>query len=104
MGFFSIERVNFGLDEQKAATEKFIRRWRLEPTDPVAYARGELVEPVKPITYYIDPATPVRWRGAVKRGVEKHKRLMHLHGDRAGFTICRRSAGFVRERMAHIHI
>jgi hypothetical protein len=26
--------------------------------DPVAYAKGELVEPIKPIVYYIDPATP----------------------------------------------
>ena len=48
-------RVNYGLDEQKAATETFITRWRLEPKDPAAYARGELVEPIKPIVYYIDP-------------------------------------------------
>ena len=70
LGFFTVQRVNFGLDEQKAVTERFIRRWRLEPSDPQAYARGELVDPVKPITYYVDPATPERWRGAVKRGVE----------------------------------
>src|SRR5690606_3273663 len=55
VGYFSIERVNFGLSEQKAATERFIRRWRLEPKDPDAYARGELVEPIKPIVYYLDP-------------------------------------------------
>ena len=58
VGFFTVQRVNFGLDEQKAATETFVRRWRLEPSDPEAYARGELVDPVKPIVYYVDPATP----------------------------------------------
>jgi hypothetical protein len=62
VGYFTVERVNYGLDEQKAATETFITRWRLEPKDPAAYARGELVEPIKPIVYYIDPATPTKWR------------------------------------------
>ena len=70
VGFFSINRINYGLDEQKAATETFIRRWRLEPSDPAAYARGEVVDPVKPITYYVDPATPERYVGAVRRGIE----------------------------------
>jgi hypothetical protein len=70
VGYFSVERINYGLDEQKAATEAFIRRWRLEPSDPESYARGELVEPVEPITYYLDPATPLRWREYVRQGVE----------------------------------
>jgi len=69
VGFFDVDRVNFGLPTQKAATETFIRRWRLEPSDPEAYARGELVEPVEPITYYLDPATPNEWRECVRQGV-----------------------------------
>lgn len=81
-GFFTIERVNYGLDEQKAATQRLIRRWRLEPSDPAAYARGELVEPVKPIVYYVDPATPERWRGAVKRGVENWQAAFETAGFR----------------------
>ncbi|HSG48189.1 MAG TPA: zinc-dependent metalloprotease [Longimicrobiales bacterium] len=70
VGYFSVQRINYGLDEQKAATQTFVRRWRLEPSDPEAYARGELVEPVEPITYYLDPATPPRWRSYVRQGVE----------------------------------
>jgi len=70
VGYFSITQVNFGLDELKAAEQTFIRRWRLEPSDPEAYARGELVDPVKPIVYYIDQATPARWRPYVKQGIE----------------------------------
>ena len=27
-----------------------------------AYNRGELVEPIKPIIYYLDPGTPIKWR------------------------------------------
>ncbi len=82
IGFFTVERVNFGLDEQKAATETFIRRWRLEPSDPAAYARGELVEPVRPIVYYVDPATPERWVEAVKRGVENWQPVFETAGFR----------------------
>jgi hypothetical protein len=81
IGFFSVERVNYGLDEQKAASQSFIRRWRLEPRDPVAYARGELVEPVKPIVYYLDPATPTKWRRYVRQGIEDWQRAF----EKAGF-------------------
>jgi len=70
VGWFTVEQIDYGLDEQKAATKEFIRRWRLEPKDPEAYARGELVEPVKPIVYYLDPATPEKYRKYVKQGVE----------------------------------
>jgi len=70
VGYFSVERTNYSADEQKAAEECFITRWRLEPSDPEAFARGELVEPVDPIVYYIDPATPEKWRPYLKQGVE----------------------------------
>ncbi|HET9426294.1 MAG TPA: zinc-dependent metalloprotease [Gemmatimonadaceae bacterium] len=81
VGYFNLDRVNYGLDVQKAQSETFITRWRLEPKDPAAYARGELVEPVKPITYYIDPATPTRWKPYVKQGVEDWQKVF----EKAGF-------------------
>lgn len=68
--YFTVSQINYGLDKQKAAEQTFIGRWRLEPSDPEAYARGELVEPVKPIVYYLDPATPEKWRDAVRLGIE----------------------------------
>ena len=80
-GFFTVSRVNYGLDELKAAEQTFIRRWRLEPKDPAAYARGELVEPVKPIVYYLDPATPARWRPFVRQGIEDWQKVF----EKAGF-------------------
>ena len=81
VGFFTVNRINYGLDQQKAATESFIRRWRLEPKDPAAYARGELVEPAKPIVYYLDPATPAKWRPYVRAGVNAWAKVF----ERAGF-------------------
>ena len=70
VGWFTIQQVNFGLPDLKAGTQTYLRRWRLEPKDTAAYLRGELVEPVQPIVYYIDPATPARWRPFVKQGIE----------------------------------
>jgi hypothetical protein len=81
VGYFSVDRINYGLDVQKAESEEFITRWRLEPKDPAAYARGELVEPVKPIVYYLDPATPTRWKPHVKAGVEEWQKVF----EKAGF-------------------
>ena len=81
VGYFTVDRVNYGLDQQKATTETFIARWRLEPRDPAAYARGELVDPIKPIVYYIDPATPTKWRKYVKDGVEEWQKVF----EKAGF-------------------
>ncbi|MCB0656207.1 MAG: zinc-dependent metalloprotease [Saprospiraceae bacterium] len=81
VAYFSVTRNNYSLDEQKAAKERFITRWRLEPKDPEAYARGELVEPVKPIVYYIDPATPQEWRPYIKQGVNDWQKAF----EKAGF-------------------
>lgn len=47
----------------------FANRWRLEPVDMEAWGRGELVEPLKPIVFYLDPAFPANWRDAIREGV-----------------------------------
>ena len=70
VGYFSQTQTDYGLDEQKAKATSYIRRWKLIPKDIEAYNRGELVEPIKPIVYYIDPATPLKWREYLKQGVE----------------------------------
>jgi hypothetical protein len=81
-GFATVERVNYGLDVQKAESQRFIRRWRLEPKDTAAYLRGELVEPVKPIVYYLDPATPARWRPYVRQGINDWQKAFEAAGFR----------------------
>ncbi len=70
VGYFSIQQTDFGLPAQRAETRRYITRWRLEPSDPAAYLRGELVDPVTPIVYYIDPATPYEWRDYIRQGVD----------------------------------
>ena len=70
VGFFSTSQIDYGLDEQRATERCFITRWRLEPSDPAAFARGELVDPIDTIVYYIDPAPPMKWREYLKQGVE----------------------------------
>ncbi|MFN3596222.1 MAG: zinc-dependent metalloprotease [Rubricoccaceae bacterium] len=70
VGYFGITQTDYGLDAQRAEQRRYAVRWRLEPRDVEAYRRGELVEPVKPITFYIDPATPMQWRPYLKQGVE----------------------------------
>ena len=69
VGYFTVDQVDYGLDAQRAEERQYVTRWRLVPSDPEAYARGELVEPVTPITYYVDPATPEEWREPLKQGV-----------------------------------
>jgi hypothetical protein len=70
VGFFSLTQTDYGRDAQRAEERRYIVRWRLEPSDPAAWARGELVDPVKPIVYYIDPNTPPKWRPYLKEGIE----------------------------------
>jgi hypothetical protein len=69
VGYFSIEQFNYSLNAQKAKEQRFITRWRLEPSDMEAWKRGELVEPVKQIVYYVDPATPQEWKPYIMQGV-----------------------------------
>ncbi|NQW29142.1 MAG: zinc-dependent metalloprotease [Ignavibacteria bacterium] len=70
VGFFSLRQTDYGRPEPEAVSREYILRWRLEPKDTAAFLRGELVEPIKPITWYLDPATPVQWREWLRKGVE----------------------------------
>ncbi|HLX90524.1 MAG TPA: zinc-dependent metalloprotease [Puia sp.] len=83
VSYFSDGYTNYGLDAQKSESERFIVRWKLEPRpeDVEKMKRGELVEPRRPIVYYIDPATPVKWRKYLKLGIEDWQKAF----EQAGF-------------------
>lgn len=66
VGYFSITQTDFGKNAHKAARQTYITRWRLDKKDQNA----SVSEPVKPITYYIDPATPTKWIPFIKKGIE----------------------------------
>lgn len=70
VSYFSLRQTDYSMDVHTAGQKRFITKWRLEPKDWDAYNRGELVEPVKPIVYYIDPATPTQWVKYIKEGVD----------------------------------
>tara|TARA_R110002072_G_scaffold7503_2_gene40522 strand:+ start:261660 stop:264143 length:2484 start_codon:yes stop_codon:yes gene_type:complete len=80
VGFFTVSQYDFGSDALKADQKTYIRRWRLEPKDPAAYARGELVEPVKPIVYYLDPGTPENLQKYIKQGIEDWQKPFETAG------------------------
>ncbi len=70
VGWFNTEKINYSSDALKSEKFSIIRRWRLEPSDIDAYKKGDLVEPIKQIVYYLDPATPIKWRKYFKMGIE----------------------------------
>ena len=80
VGYFSIGNVDYSSEALKADAKRYIRRWRLEPKDVSAYNRGELVEPIKPIVYYLDPATPEKLRKYIKQGVDDWAKVFETAG------------------------
>jgi len=72
VGWFARGQVDYGLEAHESKTVKYLDRWRLEvkEEDIEKFNRGELVEPKKQIVYYIDRATPEKWRNYIKLGIE----------------------------------
>lgn len=83
IGYFTEGYTDYDVNPQGVKVVNFIKRWRLEPKpeDVEAYLRGELVEPKKPIVYYIDPATPKKWVPYLIKGVEDWQKAF----EKAGF-------------------
>ncbi len=71
VAFGAITVTDYSRDWQGTRPYRYLRRYRLEPSDPEAFARGELVEPVEPIVWYIDPATPEQWIPYFIAGIEE---------------------------------
>ncbi|MBG6188929.1 zinc-dependent metalloprotease [Flavobacterium sp. CAN_S2] len=73
VGYFANQYGVFEEESQKSDTKVFAVRWRLEPKsaeDAQKQKKGELIEPLKPIVYYIDPATPEKWKKFIKQGID----------------------------------
>ena len=82
VGYFADGYTQFSDEQQAVERVRFIARWRLEarPEDVEKQKRGELVEPVKPIVYYIDPATPKQWRPYLIAGVNDWQKAFEQAG------------------------
>ena len=72
VGWFARGQVDYGLPAHESRTVRYLDRWRLEVKDEdiEKFKRGELVEPKKPIVYYVDRATPKKWVPYIKQGIE----------------------------------
>lgn len=70
VGYFTNRYTIFSDDQTKTDRQQFISRFRLEPKDVRKYLKGQLTEPIKPIVFYIDPATPKKWVPYLKKGIE----------------------------------
>ncbi|MEY3432796.1 MAG: hypothetical protein RL131_732, partial [Bacteroidota bacterium] len=83
VGFFADDYTVYSDDQQKVEEESFIVRWKLQPKkeDMERWKKGEMVEPEKPIVYYIDPATPKKWRPYLIQGINDWQTAF----EKAGF-------------------
>jgi hypothetical protein len=83
VGYFSTGYVDYDANPQGVENINMIARWRLEPKpeDMEKYKNGELVEPTKPIVFYIDPTTPKEWIPYLKQGVDDWQAAF----EKAGF-------------------
>ncbi|CAM3580768.1 zinc-dependent metalloprotease [Sphingobacterium prati] len=83
VGYFANKYILFTDKDQRSKALNFIQRYRLEPKtkDVSRYLKGELVEPQKQIVYYIDPATPKKWRPYLIAGINDWNKAF----EQAGF-------------------
>jgi hypothetical protein len=83
VAYFTTEYTDFDVDPQGVKNVSIITRWRLEPKpgDIEKFNKGELVEPRKPIIFYIDPATPSKWVPYLIRGINAWQKSF----EKAGF-------------------
>ena len=72
VGWFSRSQTDYGLENQKSKSVRYLDRWKLEvkKEDIEKFKKGELVEPKKQIVYYVDRATPKKWIPYLKQGIE----------------------------------
>jgi hypothetical protein len=82
VGYFSQSMTDYGSSKHGSDTRTYITRYRLEKKDPNA----AVSEPVKPITYYVDPSTPTKWVPYVKQGIESWKPAFEAAGFRNGIV------------------
>jgi len=81
IGYFHTDRQQLGSVVSSSHTVYFANRWRLEPSDTAAFLRGELVEPVKPIVFYIDSDFPEWWKPYIHEAVRQWQEPF----EKAGF-------------------
>lgn len=82
IGYFTDSNLLYGDNQQRVHRQHFIQRWRLEPKpeDEANYLAGRLVEPQKPIVFWLDNSTPRVWRKYLRKGIEDWNSAFELAG------------------------
>lgn len=75
IGVFNTVRYKLGAGANTSKPIHFVNRWDIQPKDTAAYRRGELVDPVKPIVFYMDNTFPKQWTPYIKEGVMQWNKL-----------------------------
>ncbi len=87
VGYSSVSQTDYSRDFQGVRPHRYIRRYRLEPSDTAAWLRGELVEPVNPWVWYIDPATPPHLIPYFEAGILEWNAAFELAGFRNAMQV-----------------
>ncbi len=80
IGIFNSSREMLASEAQTSRYVRYARRWDLQPKDTVAYRQGKLVEPIKPIVFYMDNTFPKQWVPYIKEGVMQWNELFETIG------------------------
>ncbi|ANI89226.1 hypothetical protein A9P82_07935 [Arachidicoccus ginsenosidimutans] len=88
VGYFADSYTQYGDNQQRVKDDNFIVRWNLQPKpeDMDKWKRGQLVEPAKPLVYYIDPATPKQWVPYLIAGIEDWNKAFEKAGFKNAIT------------------
>lgn len=81
VGVFRTDKQRLHSDQDRLQGFAYANRWRLEPRDTAAWLRGEVVEPAKPIVFYIDNTFPAGWKEPIRRAVLRWNKAF----ERIGF-------------------
>src|SRR5712664_3482957 len=76
VGYFNLSFENYDDDRVSGPRRCFIQRYRLEPKDPNA----AVSDPIQPIVWFIDPATPAKWVPWLIKGVEMWEPVFRAAG------------------------
>lgn len=97
VGYFADRQLEFSDTQTRTKHRSYINRWRLEPKDKAAYMRGELTEPIKPITFYIDRRIPGYMHDGIRQGILDWNEAFEKAGFRNAVRVIEMTDSMERE-------
>jgi hypothetical protein len=82
LGFITLAQYDFARTYDQGYRRQLVQRWRLEKQEPTAISA-----PVVPLTFYMDPAIPRAYRGAIREGVLYWNEVLESAGFRNAIRV-----------------